>query len=63
MTALAYPNTFGKVIMHSPLVNEDVLEKVKNHQDIHAFSLYHVIGTEEKAVKTGDGLTNRFRHP
>ncbi|QUG40888.1 esterase family protein [Psychrobacillus sp. INOP01] len=63
MTALAYPNTFGRVIMHSPLVNEDVLEKVKNHEDVHAFSLYHVIGTEETAVKTGDGLLTDFITP
>lgn len=63
MTALAYPNTFGKVIMHSPLVNEEVLDKVKKHEDVHAFSLYHVIGTEEKAVKTGDGLLTDFITP
>lgn len=63
MTALAYPNTFGKVIMHSPLVNEEVLKKVKNHEDVHAFSLYHVIGTEETAVKTGDGKLTDFITP
>lgn len=63
MTALAYPNTFGKVIMHSPLVNEYVLEKVKNHEDVHAFSLYQVIGNEETAVKTGDGLLTDFITP
>ncbi|MCZ8532994.1 alpha/beta hydrolase [Psychrobacillus psychrodurans] len=63
MTALSYPNTFGRVIMHSPLVNEEVLEKVKKHEDVHAFSLYHVIGTEEKAVKTGDGLLTDFITP
>ena len=63
MTALKYPNTFGKVIMHSPLVNPAVLESVENHKDVHAFSLYHVIGTEEKAVKTGDGLLTDFITP
>ncbi|WP_419961434.1 alpha/beta hydrolase [Psychrobacillus sp. BM2] len=63
MTALAYPNTFGRVIMHSPLINDAVLEKVKNHEDVHAFSLYHVIGTEETAVKTGDGLLTDFITP
>ena len=60
MTALSYPNTFGRVIMHSPLVDESVLESVQNHKDVHAFSLYQVIGTEEKAVKTGDGLLTDF---
>lgn len=63
MTAINYPNTFGKVIMHSPLVNEAVFESVKNHNDVHAFSLYHVIGTEEKEVKTGDGLLTDFITP
>ena len=63
MTALAYPNTFGRVIMHSPLVNDTVLESVQKHKDVHAFSLYHVIGTKEKAVKTGDGLLTDFITP
>ncbi|WP_313891481.1 esterase family protein [Psychrobacillus sp.] len=56
LAALQYPNTFGKVILHSPLVNEHVLSKIENHKEIHAFSLYHVIGKGETAVKTGDGL-------
>ncbi|MEK5214892.1 alpha/beta hydrolase [Psychrobacillus sp. FSL H8-0487] len=63
MTALAYPNTFGRVIMHSPLVNQAVIESVEKYKDVHAFSLYHVIGTEEKAVKTGDGLLTDFITP
>jgi len=63
MTALAYPNTFGRVIMHSPLVNQAVIESVEKYKDVHAFSLYHVIGMEEKAVKTGDGLLTDFITP
>ena len=54
LTALQYPNTFGKVILHSPMVNEYVLSQVEDHKEIHAFSLYHVIGKEETSVKTGD---------
>lgn len=63
LTALNYPNTFGKVILHSPLVNEYVLKKVENHKDVHAISIYHVIGNEETEVKTGDGLLTDFITP
>ncbi|MER2007966.1 MAG: alpha/beta hydrolase-fold protein [Psychrobacillus sp.] len=63
LTALRYPNTFGKVILHSPLVNEEILEKVKNHKEVSAFSIYQVIGNEETAVKTGDGLLTDFLTP
>ncbi|MEK3974292.1 alpha/beta hydrolase [Psychrobacillus sp. FSL K6-1267] len=63
LTALRYPNTFGKVIMHSPLINEDILEMVENHKEVHAFSLYQVVGNQETAVKTGDGLETDFLTP
>ncbi|WP_449354065.1 alpha/beta hydrolase [Virgibacillus natechei] len=52
MTALKYPNTFGKVIMQSPLVNEEVLETADNAKDIHLIDIYHTIGTEETGVDT-----------
>ncbi|TQR11678.1 alpha/beta hydrolase [Psychrobacillus soli] len=63
LTALQYPNTFGKVILHSPLVNEYVLDQLENHKEVHAFSLYHVFGKDELAVKTGDGLLTDFVTP
>jgi len=63
LTALHYPNTFGKVIMHSPFINEHMLELVENHRDVHAFSIYQVIGDQETAVKTGDGLITDFLTP
>lgn len=57
LTAIKYPNTFGKVILHSPYVDDYVLEKVKSAQDSSAFSIYHVIGTEETEVETQvDGI-------
>ncbi|MBY7143130.1 esterase family protein [Virgibacillus sp. NKC19-3] len=52
MTALKYPNTFGKVIMQSPLVDEDVLAAAENAKDIYSIDIYHTIGTEETAVDT-----------
>ncbi|WP_391208198.1 alpha/beta hydrolase [Psychrobacillus sp. L4] len=63
LTALQYPNTFGKIILHSPLVNEYVLSEMENHKDVHAFSIYHVIGNEETSVLTGDGLVTDFITP
>ena len=52
LTASKYPNIFGKVILHSPYVDDLVLEKVEAAQDPSAFSIYHVIGEGETEVKT-----------
>ncbi|GKV54786.1 hypothetical protein NCCP2222_07330 [Sporosarcina sp. NCCP-2222] len=57
LTALKYPNCFGKVMMHSPYVDESVLEKVKQAKDPSSLSIYHVIGLEETEVQTTvDGI-------
>jgi enterochelin esterase-like enzyme len=52
MTAVKYPNTFGRVILHSPFVDESVLEAVRSHPAPHLLDIYHVIGKEENNVKT-----------
>lgn len=52
LTAAKYPNIFGKVILHSPYVDQFVLDKVNAVQDASAFTIYHVIGTEETEVQT-----------
>jgi len=52
LTALKYPHTFGKVILHSPYVDDFVLEKVQSVKDSSAFSIYHVIGEGETEVNT-----------
>ena len=44
LTALKYPNIFGKVILHSPYVDDFVLETVDATKDPSCFSIYHVIG-------------------
>lgn len=57
LTALKYPNCFGKVILHSPYVDEYVMEQVASAEDTSSFSIYHVIGEEETEVKTTvDGI-------
>ncbi|NYF24020.1 esterase family protein [Sporosarcina sp. JAI121] len=52
LTALKYPNIFGKVILHSPYVDDFVLEKVEAAKDPSCFSIYHVIGEGETEVNT-----------
>ncbi|MEN1967202.1 alpha/beta hydrolase-fold protein [Lentibacillus sp. N15] len=63
MTALRYPNTFGNVIMQSPLVNESVQNAVENTNDIHLLDIYHTIGLEETIVHTTDGSKEDFLTP
>jgi enterochelin esterase-like enzyme len=63
MTALKYPNTFGKVIMQSPYVDETVLEKVKNTNNLHSMDIYHTIGTEETEVEMTNNETMDFVAP
>lgn len=63
LAAVKYPNIFGRVIMHSPMVDNTVLEKVENFRSSNSFTVYHVIGKEETAVKTTDGNTEDFLTP
>lgn len=57
LTASKYPNLFGKVILHSPYVDDFVLQAVDSVKDPAAFSIYHVIGKEETEVQTvADGI-------
>ncbi|AXH98531.1 esterase family protein [Sporosarcina sp. PTS2304] len=52
LTALKYPNCFGKVVLHSPFINEHVLEAVRSNANPSALSIYHVIGKQETQVAT-----------
>ncbi len=63
ITALKYPNTFGKVIMQSPYVDETVLDALENAKDIHSIDIYHTIGTDETNVDTTDGKQMDFVKP
>lgn len=57
LTALKYPHTFGQVILHSPYVDDFVLNKVQATDNPALLSIYHVIGTEETEVSTQvDGI-------
>jgi len=63
MTALTYPNTFGKVIMQSPYVDQTVKQAAQMAKDIHSITIYHTIGTAETAVDTTDGDKSDFLTP
>lgn len=55
--AIKYPNCFGKVMLHSPYVNDAILQAVQQVDDPSRFSIYHVIGTGETEVQTTvDGI-------
>ncbi|UOY94592.1 esterase family protein [Ectobacillus sp. JY-23] len=62
MTALMYPHTFGKVIMQSPFVDEAVIKQAQQAL-ASGIEVYHIIGTEETAVKTTDGQIRDFLAP
>lgn len=63
LAASKYPNTFGKVILHSPYVDDSVLEAVNNVKDPSLFSIYHVIGQEENEVQTVQDGVKDFLTP
>lgn len=63
MTALQYPHTFGKVLLQSPLVDNQVLQLVKDFSEAHLLEIYHVVGTEETEVYTTDGKVSDFLTP
>ncbi|KGP74328.1 alpha/beta hydrolase [Pontibacillus yanchengensis] len=63
MTAIKYPNTFGKVIMQSPYVDDYVLNQVEQSKEISSMDIYHTIGNEETDVPTTDGDRQDFLTP
>lgn len=63
LTALKYPNIFGKVMLHSPYIDEYVYEEVDNFKDWNRLKIYHVIGNRETEVDMTDGNTADFLAP
>ncbi|CAM3097735.1 alpha/beta hydrolase-fold protein [Filibacter tadaridae] len=63
LTALKYPNIFGRVMLHSPYVDDSVLAAVETAKDSSCFSIYHVIGKKETAVKTTEDGEKDFLTP
>ena len=63
MGVVHYPNIFGKAIMHSPYVDEHVLEKMEHVKHGDSIFLYHVIGLKEEQVTMKDNQVKDFLTP
>ncbi|WP_054860578.1 alpha/beta hydrolase-fold protein [Gracilibacillus sp. JCM 18860] len=55
MIASSYPSTINKVVMQSPFVNETVLKKIRETNQLQRLKVYHSVGTEETDVKITTG--------
>lgn len=63
LTGLTYPNIFGKLILQSPYVNDEVMNMVENFSSTTRPIIYHQIGEKETAVKTTHGEIVDFVTP
>ncbi|MFE8697842.1 alpha/beta hydrolase [Cytobacillus sp. FJAT-53684] len=63
MAAVQYPHTFGKVILQSPMVDENVMNAVNEVTQTHLTSIYHVIGKQETSVQTTRNEEKDFLTP
>jgi enterochelin esterase-like enzyme len=63
MAALEYPHTFGKIILQSPYVSNEVLDKVQQFEQPHLIDIYHVVGQQETDVETNNPSEKNFLEP
>ncbi len=63
MIATQFPHTFDTVIMQSPYVDEDVLERASNASEFSHIEVFHSIGKEETDVHMTNGETADFLTP
>ncbi len=63
LAAVKYPHVFGKAILHSPYVDDLVMEKVRTAKGFDQLSIYHVIGTDENEVILHDKTVKDFLTP
>ncbi|RWR05534.1 esterase family protein [Siminovitchia fortis] len=63
MAAIEYPHTFGKVILHSPYVDDKVLSAVRSHKEPYLLDIYHVIGKDEIEIKFSQERVEDFLTP
>ncbi|PLR78788.1 hypothetical protein CU633_03060 [Bacillus sp. V3-13] len=63
MTALEYPNIFGRVILQSPLVNDRVVQLVETFEYPPLLHIYHEVGNQETIVITSDKKEMDFLTP
>lgn len=63
LAALQYPHTFGKILLQSPYVNEDVFTAVKEFRQPELLHIYHTVGEQENVVKTTSSKNKDFLTP
>lgn len=63
MAALKFPTIFGKAILHSPFVDEYVLEALRKVENYNNLSFYHIVGKEEHTVVLKDNTIKDFLTP
>jgi enterochelin esterase-like enzyme len=63
MASLQYPHTFGKVMLQSPYVNEDVLTMTSEFSNPELLHIYHVVGNKETTVNMTNNKTSDFLTP
>ncbi|EIT84641.1 esterase [Fictibacillus macauensis ZFHKF-1] len=62
-SALAFPRTYGQVILQSPYVPKDLLQHVSNFKQFELLSIYHSIGDEEEQFHSPSGQIKDFLTP
>jgi enterochelin esterase-like enzyme len=61
---LLYPNSFGKCILQSPYVPEEMLQTVESMEQMQqTLTIYHSIGDEEHRFTNPAGITKDFLSP
>ncbi len=60
LTALDFPGSFGKVMLHSPYVDHHVRQAIDKFTNWNNLKIYHVVGKEETNVDMTDGNTANF---
>lgn len=60
---IKYPDVFGRAILHSPQISEDVLNLAQNMKNAHHLAIYHAVGLGENKVLTKDGSIKDFLTP
>lgn len=63
LTAVERPDIFGKLMLHSPFVDDSVLQAAKKFHHWPSLKVYHVIGSKETSVKMTGGKTADFLTP
>ncbi|GAK04329.1 putative acetyl esterase YjcH [Geomicrobium sp. JCM 19037] len=60
LACLKYPHLFQRVVMMSPYVNDDLIEKVSNSHQLSFIDMYQSVGLDEVEATATDGRTLDF---